>query len=59
MDYTWLQINEQRPRDIVFVIGLVEEHILSVFALVGVRLQDAVWGDSVFSAQLLPKFVTD
>jgi hypothetical protein len=43
----------------VVIIGLIEEHVLPVFALLGVLLENAVSADSVFSAELLPKLISD
>jgi hypothetical protein len=59
MDDTWLQIDQQGSWDIMLIISLVKEHIFSIFALGGVGLKDAIGGDTVLSAQLLPEFVTD
>ena len=59
MNDTWLQINKERPRNIVLIVRLIEEHILSVLVLGGVRLKNTIRSDTVLSAKLFPEFVTD
>jgi hypothetical protein len=43
----------------MLVICLVEEYILPVVTLGGILLQNSVWLDSVFVAELLPKLITN
>jgi hypothetical protein len=59
VDDTWFKIDKQGSRNIMLVVGLVEENIFSVFALSSVWLEDSIRSDSVFCAQLLPEFVSD
>jgi hypothetical protein len=33
VDHSWLQINEQRPRNVVLIVRLVEEHVLAIASL--------------------------
>ena len=56
-----LEVEQERPRDVVLVVGLVEEDILAIARLVvrGVLLEDAVLADPVLRAELLPKLRAD
>jgi hypothetical protein len=59
LDDSRLQIDQERPRDIVFIVGLVKEDILPVVALSGVFLEHAFRVDSVLHAELLPELHSD
>ena len=50
-----LQVHQQRTRDVLLVVGLVEEDVLAVAALDRKVLEDAVLADAVLGAQLLPE----
>ena len=54
-----LQIKQQSPRDVVVVVGLVEEDVLAVAPIRGKVLQDPILADAVLGAQLLPKLRAD
>ena len=43
----------------MLVVRLIEEHILPVLVLGGVRLKYTVWRNTMLSAKLLPEFVTN
>lgn len=49
-----LEVNEDRARDIVLVVRLVEEHVLAVAALRRPVLEDALLVNPVLRAQSLP-----
>ena len=61
VDDARLEIEEQSAGHVVVVVRLVEEDILAVarVAVRGVLLQNAVVGDAVLRAQLLPKLRAD
>lgn len=59
--YSWLEIHKHCARDVVFIIRLIEKHILAVIkgSALGVFLENAFWRNSVLLAQLLPELNTD
>mmetsp|Transcript_38777 Transcript_38777/g.37120 ORF Transcript_38777/g.37120 Transcript_38777/m.37120 type:complete len:89 (-) Transcript_38777:38-304(-) len=59
IDDSGLQINEERSRDVVLVVSLVEEHILPVVSLGRILLQDAFRVDAMLHAKLFPKFISN
>jgi hypothetical protein len=59
VDDTGLQIDEERARDVVFIISLVEENILSIISLGRIFLQVSLWIYSVLLTQTLPEFVSN
>ena len=56
---TWFQINKKSPRDVMFIICLVEEHIFSVLVLSCERLQYSIRGDTMLGTKLFPEFITN
>lgn len=57
-EYSWLEVDEYGPGDVVVIIGLVEEDILAVLDAVvigGELLKDPAGADAVLPAELLPK----
>lgn len=58
-DHTRLQVYQQRARDVMLVIGLVEKDIFAVVTLGRVLLKDALSADAVLVTQLLPKLVAN
>ena len=59
MNNTRFEIDEQCPRNIMLVISLIKEDVLSIFVQCGIWLQYAIWSDTVLRAKLLPELVTD
>jgi hypothetical protein len=59
IDDTGLQVDKERARDIVLIISLVEENILSVISLGRIFLQVTLGVDSVLLTQTLPEFVSN
>lgn len=59
VDDTGLQVDEERARDVVLIISLVEENILSVISLGGIFLQVTFGVDSVLLTQTLPELVSN
>lgn len=59
VDDSWLKIDQDCPRDVVLIIRLVKEHIFSVVSLSCIVLENAIWVDAMFLAQVFPEFVTD
>ena len=59
VDDTGLQVDEERARDVVLVISLIEEDILPVISLGRIFLQVALGVDSVLLTQTLPEFVSN
>jgi hypothetical protein len=59
IDDSRLQVDQQGSGDVMFIVSLVEEHIFPVVVVGGVLLQNSVWLNSVFVAELLPELVTD
>lgn len=59
--YSWLQVDQDGSRDVVFVIGLVEEYVFSVIALAidCFFLEYALRVDSMLLAELLPELNSD
>jgi hypothetical protein len=60
--YSWLQVHQDGPRDVVVVVCLVEKDVLPVLDPVvigGVLLEDAAGTDAVLPAQLLPELGPD
>lgn len=54
-----LQVDHDVSRDVVLVVGLVEEHIFAIIACVGVLHKVAVGTDTVFCAKTFPEFRAD
>ena len=59
MDHAGLQVDQKRPRDVVLIVCLVKEHILSIVPLRRILLQHTISADPMLRAQLLPKLVSD
>jgi len=59
VDDSRLQVDEERARNIVLVVSLVEKDVLAVVALHGVLLQDALRTDAVLLAQAFPELVSN
>lgn len=59
VDDSRLEINEERARDIMLVIRLVEEDIFPVVSLSRVFFQNALSADTVLHAELFPKLVSN
>ena len=54
-----LQVKQQSPRDVVVVVGLVEEDVLAVAPIRSKVLEDTVLANAVLGAQLLPELRAD
>ena len=54
-----LEVDHDSAGDVVLVVGLVEEDVLSVGAVGGPFLEGSVLGDAVLLAELLPKLGPD
>jgi hypothetical protein len=52
-EHTRLKVDEQRTRDVLLVVGLVEEDVLAIAAVRRKVLEDAILADAVLKAQLL------
>jgi hypothetical protein len=59
VDDTGLQVDEERARDVVLIISLVEEDVLPVISLGRIFLQVPLGVDSVLLTQTLPEFVSN
>jgi hypothetical protein len=59
VDDSGFQIDQKCSWNIVLVVSLVEEDIFPVVTLRCVLLKNAVSGDAVLHAELLPELVTD
>ena len=57
VDHSGLQIDQDRAGNVVLVVGLVEEDVLSIVdgrqRILSEVLEDAVGGDAMFGAELL------
>jgi hypothetical protein len=53
--YPWFEVNEDRSRYVMLVIGLVEKHVFAVATLGRPVLEDAFFVDPVLCAQPLPE----
>ena len=59
VDDSWLEINEDRPWNVMLIISLIEEHIFTIVAISCIFFKDALTTNAMFKTQLLPKFVAD
>ena len=59
VDDSWLEINEDRPWNVMLIISLIEEHIFTIVAISCVFFKDTLTTNAVLKTQLLPKFVAD
>ena len=54
-----LEIDEKGARNVMLIVGLVEEDIFPVVALCRIFLQNAFSADTVLHTELFPKLVSD
>jgi hypothetical protein len=59
VDDTGFQVDEERARNVVLIISLIEEDIFPVISLGRIFLQVTLGVDSVLLTQTLPKFVSN
>lgn len=59
--YSWLEIYEDSSRNIVFVIGLIEEDVFAVSTLLlgCILFQCTILCDTMFAAEVLPEVRSD
>ena len=57
VDHPWLEIDENSPWDVVFIVGLVEKHIFPIASVDDVVMQQPVLRNAMFCYKLLPKLV--
>jgi len=49
------EVDEDRTRDVVLVVGLIEEDVLAIAALGRPLFEDTLFADPVLCTQALPK----
>lgn len=59
VDDPGFHVHEEAPRNVLPVVGLIEEDVFSVVTLERELFEDSFVVDSVFTDELLPKFNSD
>jgi len=59
VDDTRLQVDHKCARNIMLVVGLIEEDIFSIVSLSRVLFENTLSADTVLHAQLLPELVSN
>jgi hypothetical protein len=59
VDDSRLEINEESSWNVMLIISLVEEDVLSVLSISRIVFQYTFWVDSMFLAKVLPEFISN